>query len=136
VLKITHSPYVAAIWAYENLEDYCVKSRGTNQSLRGSAVVVVGGGGAAAKKKKGPTTPMQTTTSNNTIDSDLGRESGDRSRPGGRNRPVSSGDPDDDDDMRALVLKLMAKVDRLSDMVSSQQRQLALTAGAQQQKQR
>lgn len=126
LLKVTHWPYVAAIWLYEGLSDYL---GGAGKSL-GSGVASLGGPSegttnilkrAPYLKSINPRTLVAASLSQNS----LPREN--RAKRSSRPATAATGlDASSQDDLKALVLRLSLQIEDLTAMVGEQQQQKEL----------
>jgi hypothetical protein len=114
LLKLTHWPYVAVIWAYESIDEYLVNSRG----MREHSVSSLGGplSGSAKKQQGRIYTPraVAASLSQASLDGVGNAAPGLSSRP--MARPLSMGQ----DDVRTMLMKLTSQVEHLATIVADQ----------------
>lgn len=112
LLKITHWPYVAVIWAYESIDEYLTNSRG----MREHSVSSLGGPSSrSAKKQQGRvSTPraVAASLSQASLEGAGNAATGLPSRP--MARPLSMGQ----DDVRTMLMKLTSQVEHLTAVVA------------------
>jgi hypothetical protein len=115
LLKITHSPFVAAIWAYESINEYLANSGGRRDR---STASLGGPASAPTKKQQGRTyTPRiaAASLSQASMEGVGNFAPGFSSRP--PTRPLSIGQ----DDVKTMLLKLTSQMEHLTDLVAEQQ---------------
>jgi hypothetical protein len=126
LLKITHSPYVAAIWAYEGVYDYLF----SEQKPRGSGVSSLGAPASSTAMKRSSYLRSSMYTPRTLVAASLSQASLTRAARAGRSattlsqqRPATraSYEPQQDD-LKSLVLRLSSQVEELTAIVAEQQR--------------
>jgi hypothetical protein len=114
LLKVTHAPYVLTIWAFENGDDYFTNAKDgrmiSSTTLKGPSALALGRPNAATPQE----TPRLETTQ---ASIDLAREAAINA---GTEDMEGSGKIAENEDLKSLVMKLMAKVDQLSDQLADQ----------------
>ena len=121
LLKMTHSPFVAAIWAYESIDEYLSNSGGRRDH---SASSLGGPSSASANKQAGRIyTPriVAASLSQASLDGVGNFAPGLSSRP--TTRPLSVGQ----EDVKSMLLKLTSQLQHLTDLVADQQQQQGQT---------
>lgn len=115
VLKITHAPYVLFIWAFEILEDYFSNAKNgsrlsSSTTLRGPSVAALG-----KRSRQGQQTSRLATKQGEIEAAPEAASNISEAENAGGAVTV-----DADEDLKSLVIKLMAKVERLSDQIAAQ----------------
>lgn len=126
LLKVTHAPFVAAIWAFEGLSDHLC---GVDKSS-GSGVTSLGGpsDGATNNFKQAPY--LRSFASRTLVAANLSQASlphpTRENRAKRTSRPATAAtcpDVSSQDDLKALVLRLSSQVAELTAIVAEQQSQ-------------
>jgi hypothetical protein len=119
LLKITHAPYVGAIWAYEGLHDYW------DGDHKGHGSSSLGGPGTHISTKRDSYLRYSAYTPRTLVASSLNQASGHAARAAGRSttslRPTTRASVEPQDDLKSLVVKLSYQVQELTAIVAEQQ---------------
>jgi hypothetical protein len=117
LLKITHAPYVAAIWAYEGISDYWFGDINTRGSSSLGGPVSTNSMKRASYLRYSAYTP-RTLVAASLTQASLNHASApaQRSATSLSQRPATK-----EDDLKSLVLKLSSQVEELTAIVAEQQ---------------
>ena len=113
LLKATHAPFIAAIWAYEH---FAGRTKAGAVSINGPETPTATPNKSALRSSMNPPRPLVSGISGFAESS--GNGSG---RLHSANRPYSRGSPSDGEpQLKALVLKLSAQVEQLTAVIREQ----------------
>jgi len=117
LLKITHSPYVTAIWVFESISDHLANAKEGSRMISSTRLKGPSRSRTALGTIRGQTPLDASRLTTTQSSSDLAREAASDSS---AEDVETSAETTDEHDLKSLVLKLMFKVDLLTDQLAAQ----------------